>query len=96
VIHAVGPVWHGGGAGEEALLRKAYQASFEIARAHGRIRTMALPAISTGVYGYPRERACRIALKAMIDAEHDFERLVACLYDREHATMYTDVLKELT
>jgi O-acetyl-ADP-ribose deacetylase (regulator of RNase III) len=66
VIHAVGPVWQGGERGEEALLASAYRAAFALARAHG-VATIAFPAISTGAYGFPLERATRIA-KAEVDA----------------------------
>jgi O-acetyl-ADP-ribose deacetylase (regulator of RNase III) len=61
VIHAVGPVWHGGDRGEPALLAGAYRAALVLARAHG-LRRLAFPAISTGVYGYPLEPACAIAV----------------------------------
>ena len=63
VIHAVGPVWQGGHAGEAALLESAYRSSFELASQHG-CRTIALPALSCGVYGYPVDAASRIALSA--------------------------------
>ena len=58
VIHAVGPVWRGGGAGEPELLASCYRTSVALAAAHG-VRALALPAISTGVYGYPVERGRR-------------------------------------
>jgi O-acetyl-ADP-ribose deacetylase (regulator of RNase III) len=61
VIHAVGPVWHGGGRNEDGLLAGAYRACFALARQHG-IDTIAFPAISTGAYGFPRDRAARIAV----------------------------------
>lgn len=61
VIHTVGPVWKGGDAGEEALLASAYRNSLALARAHG-LQTIAFPAISTGIYGFPPERAARIAV----------------------------------
>ena len=61
VIHTVGPVWSGGSKGEAALLASAYRNSLERARAEG-LRTVAFPAISTGVYGYPIEDATRIAI----------------------------------
>lgn len=61
VFHTVGPVWRGGGHGEEALLRSCYRACFALARQHG-AETIAFPAISTGVYGYPIEAAARVAV----------------------------------
>jgi O-acetyl-ADP-ribose deacetylase (regulator of RNase III) len=62
VIHAVGPVWQGGGANEDALLASCYRNSLALAQAHD-VRTIAFPAISTGVYGFPMERAARIAIR---------------------------------
>lgn len=67
VVHAVGPVWYGGGAGEPDALGSAYRTSMELAAAEG-ARTVTLPAISTGVYGYPVDRAARVAIRAV--AEH--------------------------
>jgi O-acetyl-ADP-ribose deacetylase len=67
VIHTVGPVWRGGSAGEDELLARCYRASLSLAVAHG-VRTIAFPAISTGVYGFPRSRACAIA----VDETHRF------------------------
>lgn len=62
VIHTVGPIWRGGGNGEDDLLASCYRRSFELAREHN-ISTIAFPSISTGAYGFPIERACRIALR---------------------------------
>ena len=62
VIHTVGPVWHGGGDGEPGLLASCYRESLKLAEAHG-VRTIAFPAISCGVYGYPVADACAVAVK---------------------------------
>jgi O-acetyl-ADP-ribose deacetylase (regulator of RNase III) len=67
VIHAVGPVWRGGDAGEPALLASCYTEALTLAAAHG-VRSLALPAISTGVYGYPLDAAARIAVDAVAAA----------------------------
>ena len=61
VIHTVGPVWRGGSHGEDELLANCYRNSLALAQRHG-LRTIAFPAISTGIYGFPRERAARIAV----------------------------------
>lgn len=61
IIHAVGPVWRGGGAGEEEALASCYRAIWALARRHG-LASVALPAISTGIFGFPRERAAAIAV----------------------------------
>jgi O-acetyl-ADP-ribose deacetylase (regulator of RNase III) len=62
VIHAVGPIWQGGAANENALLASCYRNSLALARQHS-VQTIAFPAISTGVYGFPIDRAARIALR---------------------------------
>jgi O-acetyl-ADP-ribose deacetylase (regulator of RNase III) len=62
VIHTVGPVWHGGGQGEPELLRSAYRRCFAVAHDNG-LATIAFPAISAGVFGYPMDQACTIALE---------------------------------
>lgn len=64
VIHTVGPVWHGGSRGEDELLASAYRRSMEVAKDLG-ARTVAFPAISTGVYGFPADRAARIAVNTV-------------------------------
>jgi O-acetyl-ADP-ribose deacetylase (regulator of RNase III) len=61
VIHTVGPIWRGGGRGEAELLASCYRECMALAKAHG-LRTLAFPAISCGVYGYPLEQAARIAV----------------------------------
>ena len=72
VIHAVGPVWHGGGAGEPELLASAHRRALEVAREVG-AATVAFPAISCGIYGYPPELAAPVAIGAAREAEDDFE-----------------------
>ena len=67
VIHAVGPVWRGGGAGEEGLLAGCYRSALEEARKIG-ARSIAFPAISTGVYGFPVEQAAPVAARAVLEA----------------------------
>ncbi len=64
VIHTVGPVWRGGGAGEDALLARCYAASLRLAADRG-VRTIAFPAVSTGAYRFPAERAAQIAVAAV-------------------------------
>ena len=64
VIHTVGPVWHGGGHGEADLLESAYRRSLEVALDNN-VSSIAFPAISTGVYGYPKKQAAEIAYKVM-------------------------------
>ncbi|MEP6691662.1 MAG: macro domain-containing protein [Gemmatimonadaceae bacterium] len=95
VVHAVGPVWHGGRDGEAALLARAYHASFEVAWATGVVRSIALPAISTGVYGYPKEEAAAIAVGVMRRHEPRFDRIIACAFDRETELLYSAILADL-
>lgn len=95
VIHAVGPVWDGGMHGEATLLRRAYERSFALARAERSIRSIAFPAISTGVYGYPKLEAAMIAVDVMRSHAPHFDRVVACLFDDESARIYEAVVVEL-
>jgi len=91
IIHTVGPVWGGRGHGEAALLRACYRASLDLARAHA-IRSIAFPAISTGVYGYPKIPAATVAVAAMREAETDFDEIIACCFNPEDARIYHQVL----
>jgi O-acetyl-ADP-ribose deacetylase len=92
VIHAVGPVWRGGGHGEDALLASCYRRALEIAREHG-LRSIAFPAISTGVYGFPAERAARIAVTTVAAFNPgNFERIVFCCFSESSAAHHRRAL----
>jgi O-acetyl-ADP-ribose deacetylase (regulator of RNase III) len=83
VIHTVGPVWQGGGADEDTLLARCYRRSLEIAAGHG-LGTVAFPAISTGVYRFPPDRAARIAVTTVRNALIQFssiEKVVFACFD---------------
>ena len=94
VIHAVGPVWQGGGAGEEALLRGCYTRSLALAAEAG-AKDLAFPAISTGIFGYPLELATKVAIDAVAAflAQHERpESVLLCCFDQTAATIYRKVL----
>ncbi len=96
VIHTVGPVWRGGTAGEEALLAAAYRNSLELAVAH-QVRSIAFPAISTGVYGFPKERAAGIAVatvRSFLQAgSHGLEQVIFCCFDDACVQAHEQALK---
>lgn len=92
VIHTVGPVWRGGGHGEPALLESAYRSAFRLALEQGDIRSIAFPAISTGVYGYPKRDAAETAVRVMREHEGRFDRIVAALFDDESVGIYRAVI----
>jgi O-acetyl-ADP-ribose deacetylase (regulator of RNase III) len=94
VVHAVGPVWYGGGRNEAATLRRTYERAFAVARAQGDIRSIAFPAISTGAYGFPKPLAAAIAVDVMRAQQAGFERIVACLFDAESAAAYARLLAD--
>jgi O-acetyl-ADP-ribose deacetylase (regulator of RNase III) len=97
VIHAVGPVWDGGNAGEPELLASAHRRSIEVADGLG-CESVAFPAISTGIYGYPVDRAARVALPAAVAAagaaEH-VNRLVFVLFSAADLAAFRAAASEL-
>lgn len=98
VIHTVGPVWHGGDQGEPELLASAYRASLDLARAHA-LKTVAFPAISTGIFGFPPDLAARIAIAtvaSVAEAHPDaFDEIVFCCFSGDSAALHRDALAAL-
>jgi len=97
VIHTVGPVWHGGTRGEPALLASCYRASLGLALAH-KLKTIAFPAISCGVYGYPLEQAVIIAVRESAEfvAQHELiEKVIFACFDRDTLDAYLAELDRL-
>ena len=90
VIHAVGPIWYGGDHGEDELLASCYAKSLALAGEAG-LASIAFPAISTGVYGFPKERAARIALETVtreVPRHVTLERVVFCSFSEGDARIY--------
>ncbi len=96
VIHAVGPVWDGGGAGEDALLASCYRESLRLAGRHG-LESIAFPAISTGIYGFPLERATRIAVETVAGEapQAGLARVVFACFGAEAAACYRAEIAKL-
>jgi len=98
VIHAVGPVWHGGKSNEEELLASCYRAALGLAAAH-RLESIAFPAISTGVYRFPAALAARIAVGTVVSelaaGTPAMKRVVFCCFSHEAALPYQDTFAEL-
>ena len=97
VIHTVGPVWHGGGRGEDDLLASCYRQSLQLANAHG-LRSIAFPSISTGVYRFPVERACRIALATTLEelsGETSLLRVVFTCFSEQDLAIYRAAYGEM-
>lgn len=95
VIHTVGPVWHGGGHGEPELLASCYRACFALARVHA-LRTLAFPAISCGVYGYPIEQAVEIAVRetrATLACDAEIEKVIFACFGNEVFEAYQRALE---
>jgi len=92
VIHAVGPMWNGGDAGEPELLASAYRRSLEVAD-EIEARTVAFPAISTGIYGYPLDDATEIAVRTVREADTKVERVRFVCFDSKTLAAYKRVLE---
>ena len=98
VIHTVGPVWQGGEGGEEDLLAACHRRSLEVAAELG-CRTVAFPAISTGVYRFPVERAATIALETTLEElerHPQIERVTFVLFSDEHHRVFGQALEDIT
>jgi O-acetyl-ADP-ribose deacetylase len=98
VIHAVGPVWHGGGSNEEALLGSCYRTALDLAAAH-RLVSIAYPAISTGIYRFPADLAARIAVgtvaSEIASAPRGMTRVVFCCFSPDSAEHHKAAFAEL-
>ncbi|HBS86498.1 MAG: O-acetyl-ADP-ribose deacetylase [Bacteroidetes bacterium GWF2_38_335] len=94
VIHTVGPVWHGGKNSEDKLLANCYLNSLKLAIENG-IKTIAFPNISTGVYGFPKDRAAIIAchnVASFLKEHPEIEKVVFCVFDDENLKLYRKIL----
>ncbi len=94
VIHTVGPIWRGGGRGEDELLARCYRSCFALVEEHG-IRSVAFPSISTGAYGFPLDRASRIAvaeIRKFLAGNTMVEKVVVVAYDRRTFEAYQSAL----
>jgi len=97
VIHAVGPVWHGGGSDEDALLASCYSTALNIAAEH-QLTAIAFPAISTGIYAFPADRAARIAVQTVaseLKNPRSLTRVVFCCFSAQSAQCHVEAAQEL-
>lgn len=97
VIHTVGPVWRGGNSGENELLAKCYRSCFALAEQY-EIRSMAFPAISTGAYGFPMERAAKIAateIKKLLEHTTSVEQVIFVCFGQQAYNAYLTAIKEV-
>jgi O-acetyl-ADP-ribose deacetylase (regulator of RNase III) len=91
VIHTVGPVWHGGTSGEAELLARCYRHSLALAGRHD-LKSIAFPAISTGVYGYPKRPATEIAVREVRGHADKLDRVIFCCFEAATADLYREVI----
>jgi len=92
VIHTVGPAWRGGDHDEDRLLASCYRKSLEVANGL-KVKSIAFPAISTGIYGFPKERAARIAVNEVQKYSGDIEAVLFVCFDSETADIYRELVK---
>jgi len=96
VIHTVGPVWHGGQHDEDRLLASCYRRSLEVALEHG-LKSLAFPCVSTGVYGFPQERAARIAIhevRKVLPANPSIEKIIFVCFLQGDYEIYSELLQQ--
>jgi len=96
IIHTVGPVWRGGGYGEADLLASCYRRCLEVALSNG-LRTVAFPAISTGIYGFPKQPAASIAVasvRAVCRQSDGLETVVFCCFSNDDLLLYNAAINE--
>jgi O-acetyl-ADP-ribose deacetylase (regulator of RNase III) len=94
VIHAVGPVWYGGSQGEDAALGSCYARAIELGRIH-QLASIAFPAISTGIYRFPADRAARIAVSTTVDAlaaAPAVTKVIFCCFSNDSARLHAEAL----
>ena len=96
VIHAVGPVWYGGSRGEDEALASCYARAIELCQTHG-LASVAFPAISTGIYRFPADRAARIAVSSTVDAlaaAPAVSRVIFCCFSNDSARLHAQSMAE--
>jgi len=97
VIHTVGPIWRGGEKNEAKLLKSCYKNSLKLAEEH-QLESLVFPNISTGVYGYPKEEAAKIAIDTVMGRASKFQKLkeiTFCVFDDTNYAIYQDLLKDI-
>jgi O-acetyl-ADP-ribose deacetylase (regulator of RNase III) len=97
VIHAVGPVWHGGNQDEDEALASCYRRAIELCQTHG-LASIAFPAISTGIYRFPADRAARIAVSTTVDtlpAAPALTRIIFCCFSNDSAALHAQSMAEV-
>lgn len=95
IIHTVGPVWRGGNKGEDRFLTKAYRSSLQLAVDFG-LKTIAFPNISTGVYGFPKDKAAEIAVKEVnrfLSENDSIEKMIFVCFEDDNYNLYDNLLK---